>query len=153
MYSSFDDHKKSVMALLEYGKQQDDLPFTALRPDPGEIPTPKLPNSQSLHVLSSEEKSRLNLLAKCPGADSEEPIPQEILKLYTVTGIKTTSKDMYRTVMKMKKAFNDIEKNVSTYYLNEIEKFEWDTMKRYKTKIGGIICFNFYKLCRILSII
>jgi len=113
------------------------LSYTAKIPNEADIPTPNLPGAIEEEILDSEEQSRVNLLAKIPGAANDAPPPSPIRRLLRESGIKTTDKEMFSIIMGMKRPFRQSEKNLRHFYTNEVEKYEWETMKRYKAKVQG----------------
>ena len=113
------------------------LPSTQKIPHVNEIPTPKLPGTDSPVRIDSEEQSRLNLLQKNPEAARRGPPPSPVLNLYKVAGIETNERQMYTSLMTLKKKFRASEKSLRFYYANETEKEDWETMDRYKRKIRG----------------
>jgi len=114
-------------------------------PDEFDIKTPNLPGAVSKEVVTSEEQSRLDLLKKAPDAADQSAPPTPIRRLYKMAGIHTTEKDFYQVLMEMKRPFRNTERKLRIFYENEIEKYEWDTLKRYRVKLKAIIPCPIYQ--------
>jgi len=94
----------------------------------------------SKEKIASEEQSRRNLLAKTGNINEIPTTP--VRRLYKLAGVRTTDKQVFNTLLGMKRAFRSAEKKVRIYYENEIGKIEWDTVKRFRSKLNGTYYVN-----------
>lgn len=101
-----------------------------------DIPTPRFPFVPTVVRIPSEEQSRRSLLKKTPHMNDVPGTPHR--RLYKLAGVRTTEKDIFNNIMEMKKSFRVTENKVKIYYENEIGKYEWDTTKRFRTKLYGM---------------
>jgi len=104
-------------------------------PDVADIMTPVFPFKASKTRISSEEQSRRNLLAKAANLDEVTSTP--VRRLYRLAGVRTTDKDTFQALLDMKSAFRLTERKVRVFYENEIGKFDWDTVPRFRAKLNG----------------
>ncbi len=79
--------------------------------------------------------SRRNLLSTMPHMDDIPSTP--VRRLFKLAGVRTTEKQTFNTLLDMKRKFRSTEKKVRVYCQNEIFKMEFDTIRRYKARLGG----------------
>lgn len=125
------------------GEDDDEEPVNRRWPEEFDIPTPTFPFPNSTMKIASEELSRQNLLKKTPHMDESPSTP--VRRLYKLAGVRTTEMDLFNNIMEMKKMFRVTENKLRVYYENEIGKWDWDTLKRFRCKLNGIHPFPVYQ--------
>lgn len=111
-------------------------------PEEYDIPTPTYPFPTSDVRIPSEEQSRQNLLKKTPHMDEIPGTP--VRRLYKLAGVRTTEAEIFNNIMEMKKMFRVTENKCRVYYENEIGKLDWDTQKRFRGKLRGMVSTPVY---------